>query len=92
MKQKFRVVPISIPVSKNASDTAENASTGISKYAILCTDPIPRDLLAVKWFPSTSQLAQLALTVITYLKSIRLCRSKTAHRKLCCAATVSYFF
>ncbi len=37
----FRVVPILIPVSENASNTAENAGIGISEYASLCTDPIP---------------------------------------------------
>ncbi len=37
-------------------------------------------------------LAQLALTDITYLKSIFLCRFKTLLRKLHCAATGNYYF
>ncbi len=40
----------------------------------------------------TSQLAQLALTDITYLKSNFLCHSKTAIRKLGCDASGNYCF
>ncbi len=51
---------------------------GINEYARLCTSPIPCILLAAKWYPATSQLAQLALTDVTYMNSILLCSSKTA--------------
>ncbi len=63
----------------------------VSEYTSLCTDLIPCDLLATKWYPAASQLALLALTDITYLKSI-LCGSETLHRKLHCAATGNYYF
>ncbi len=49
--------------------------------ASLCTNQIPCNLLAVKQYPATLQLAQLALTDFTYLKSIFLCRSKTILKK-----------
>ncbi len=52
-----RVVPIAIPVSENASNTAENAGICLGEYTNLCTDPVPCDLLAVKRYPATSQLA-----------------------------------
>ncbi len=60
------VVPIS--VSEDAFDTAESAD--INGYVGLCTDLILCDLLAAKRYPATSQLAQLALTDVTHLKSI----------------------
>lgn len=64
---------------------AENAGVGIGKYTSLCTDPIPRNLLAVKWYPAT--LALLALTRVTYWKSSLLHRSMTVGYTgvaLCC--------
>ncbi len=45
-KHRTRVVPIPIPVSENASDTADIAGINIVEYASLCTDLIPCDLLA----------------------------------------------
>ncbi len=57
-----RLVPMPIPVSESASDITENAGIGISEYASLCTNPIPCDLLAAKWYPATSQLIWLAPT------------------------------
>ncbi len=77
-----RVVPI--PVSENASD--------IDKYASLCTYSIPCDLLTAKQYPATSPLAQLALTDVTYLKTVILCLSKIVHRKKLCATTVNNYF
>ncbi len=45
-----------IPVSgKGDADTAENAGTGIGKYANPYTYQIPCYLLAVKWYPATFQ-------------------------------------
>ncbi len=74
-----RVVSV---VLENASDTAKKCN---GKYAGLCTDPITRTLLAAKMYPTTSPLVQTAVTDIK-------CCSKTGHRKLCCSATVYYYF
>ncbi len=68
-----------MPVSGNAVDTAENA--GISECTSLCTNQISCASLATKQHPATFQLAQLALTDVTYLKSVYLCRSKTVLEK-----------
>ncbi len=52
-----RVASIPIPVSDIVSDTAKNAGISIGECASLSTAPIPRDLLAAKRCPATSQLA-----------------------------------
>ncbi len=81
-----------LPVSANAADTAKNAGVGIGEYASLCLNQISCNLLAAKWFLATLQLAQLAFTDVTYLKSVFLRCSKTVLRKLCHAATGNYCF
>ncbi len=88
---RIRVVPIPIPVSENAADTAEIAGMGISEYASLCTNQVPCYLWAMKQYPATFQSAQLALTDVTDLKSIVICHS-TVHGTLSCAATGNYYF
>ncbi len=47
-----RVAPI--PVSKNESDTTENAGIGIGEHATLCTDWKPCDLSAANRYPAAS--------------------------------------
>ncbi len=84
------VVLIPIPLSENDADTNENAGVYISEYASLCTNQVPCNLLDVKQYLATFQLAYLALTDVTYQKSSFLCHSKTVHRKLHCAAAVNY--
>ncbi len=64
------------PVLENVAYTAENAAIGIGKYA-KCTDPIPCGLLATKLYTATFQSAQLALTDVTYLKTVFPCCPKT---------------
>ncbi len=58
----------------------------------VCTNQIPYDSLSTKWYSATSQLAQLALTVVTYLKSTFLCCFQTELRKFRCAATATTIF
>ncbi len=58
--QEIRVVMILMPVI-----STKNAGIGIGEYV----SQILSDLLATKWYPATSQLAQLALTDVAYLKS-----------------------
>ncbi len=86
---EVRVVLIPIPVLENATDTAEK--TGINEYANLCTNQIPCNLEAAQRYPSTFKSFQLALTDLTSLKSVFLCRSKIALWKLQCAATDDYY-
>ncbi len=50
-----RVILISIPVSKNASDTAENA--GIVSTSTPVSTLVRCDLAAAKRYPATSHLA-----------------------------------
>ncbi len=74
----------------NAADNTKNA--GISEYTSLCTNQMPYHIFISGYQKYPSQLAPLALTDMTYLKSIFLCHSKTALRKLGCPASGSYYF
>ncbi len=76
-----RIVPIPIPVSKNAADTAWNSGNGIGEHTSPCTSQISWNLLAAKQYPATSQFSQLTLIDITYPRSALLCCSKTVLRK-----------
>ncbi len=60
-----RAVQIQVPVSENVIDAAKNAGIGIVKEASLCTNQIPCNLQAMRRYPATFQLAQLALTDVT---------------------------
>ncbi len=64
-----------------ASYWYQYAGIGIGKYTSQCTKQLPCSSLAAKLYPATFQLAQVALTDVTYLKSNFLCRSKTVLRK-----------
>ncbi len=72
---EITVVPILISVSENAADNTENAGIGIAEYASLCTNQVSCNLLAAKRYPTTFQVAQLALLDIMHLESVLLCRS-----------------
>ncbi len=55
--------------------TTKNAGIGISEYSSLYTNQTPYHVnSSKKRYPAASQSAQVALTAITYLKSVFLCR------------------
>ncbi len=62
----------------------------VSESTPVCTDQKPCNSVAMKQYPVTFQLAQLALTDVAYLRSISLCCSKTVHRKLQLVATKKF--
>ncbi len=69
------------PVPENAADNAKNTGICIGEYTSLCTSQIPCKLLALKPYPALFQIAQLALTDVTYLKSVFLCSSTKVLRR-----------
>ncbi len=68
---------ISVPVLENVAHATEIAGVSIGEYASLHASQIPYNLLAATQYPATFQLAPLALTDVTYLKSVFLCSSET---------------
>ncbi len=89
-----RVVPIQIPVSKILLVTLKTL-VSLSTSTPVCALISYHTTLFMsgkRRYPATSELAQLVLTNITYMKSIFLCRSKTILRKLSCPASGNYFF